>query len=49
MSSLEEGLMPGTLALDWSAFMPSILKSNSRFDELMGASHDTALVAVGNL
>jgi hypothetical protein len=48
MSSLEEGLMPGTLALDWSAFMPSILEGDSGFDELMGASHDTAPVAVGN-
>jgi hypothetical protein len=48
MLSLEEGLMPSTLALDWSAFMPSILKSNSRFNKLIGASHDTALVAVSN-
>jgi hypothetical protein len=49
MSFLEEGLMPGTLALDWSAFMPSILKGNSGFNELIGALHDTALVAVSNL
>jgi hypothetical protein len=49
MSSLEEKLMPGTLALNWSAFMPSILKGNSRFDKLVGASHNTALVAVSNL
>jgi hypothetical protein len=28
--------------------MPSILEGDSGFDELMGASHDTALVAVGN-
>jgi hypothetical protein len=49
MLSLEEGLMPGTLALDWSAFMPSILKGDSGFDELVGALHDTALVAVSNL
>jgi hypothetical protein len=48
MSSLEEGLMPGTLALDWSAFMLSILKGDSGFNELIGASHDTALVAVSN-
>jgi hypothetical protein len=49
MLSLEEGLMPSTLALDWSAFMPSILEGNSEFNELMGASHDTAPVAVSNL
>jgi hypothetical protein len=49
MSSLEEGLIPGTLALDWSVFMPSILKGDSGFDELIGALHDTALVAVSNL
>jgi hypothetical protein len=49
MSSLEEGLMPSTLALDWSAFIPSILEGNSRFNKLMGASHDTAPVAVSNL
>jgi hypothetical protein len=48
MSSLEEGLIPSTLALDWSAFMPSILKGDSGFNELIGASHDTAPVAVGN-
>jgi hypothetical protein len=48
MSSLEERLIPSTLALDWSAFMPSILESNSRFNELVDASHDTALVAVSN-
>jgi hypothetical protein len=29
--------------------MPSILKGNSRFNELIGASHNTALVAVSNL
>jgi hypothetical protein len=29
--------------------MLSILESDSGFNELMGASHDTALVAVGNL
>jgi hypothetical protein len=49
MSSLEEGLMPGTLALDWSAFMLSILKGDSGFDELIGASHDTAQVVTGSL
>jgi hypothetical protein len=49
MLFLEEGLMSGTLALDWSVFMPSILKGNSKFNELIGALHNTALVAVGNL
>jgi chemotaxis regulatin CheY-phosphate phosphatase CheZ len=49
MSSLEEELMPGTLTLDWSAFMPSILKGDSRFNELISASHDTAPVAISNL
>jgi hypothetical protein len=49
MLSLEEGLMPGTLALNWSAFMLSILKGDSGFNKLVGASHDTALVAVSNL
>jgi hypothetical protein len=29
--------------------MPSILEGDSGFDELIGASHDTALVAVSNL
>jgi hypothetical protein len=29
---LEDGLMPGTLALDWSAFMPSFLEGDPGFD-----------------
>jgi hypothetical protein len=49
MSFLEEELMPSTLALNWSAFMPSILKGDSGFNKLIGASHDTALVAISNL
>jgi hypothetical protein len=48
MLFLEEELISSTLALDWSVFMPSILKGNSGFNELIGALHDTALVAVSN-
>jgi hypothetical protein len=42
VSLLKDGLMLGTLLLNWSAFMPSFLKGNSRFEELMGASLNTA-------
>jgi hypothetical protein len=42
VSFLKDRLMLGTLSLNWSAFMPSFLKSNSGFEELMGASPGTA-------
>lgn len=48
MAVLEEGMMPGTLALDWSAYMPSVLEGDPSFDEAFGVSHDTARVDVGN-
>jgi hypothetical protein len=48
MAVLEEGMMLGTLALDWSAYMPSVLEGDSSFDEAFGASHDTARVDVGS-
>jgi hypothetical protein len=37
VSMLDEGLMPGSLALDWSAFMPSYLDGDPGFDEPFGA------------
>lgn len=45
---LEEGLMPGTLALDWSAFMPSFLDGDPGFDVSLDAPHDTAKAGVGS-
>jgi hypothetical protein len=45
---LEEGMMLGTLALDWSAYMPSVLKGDPSFDEAFSASHNTARVDVSN-
>jgi hypothetical protein len=35
VAQLEGGLMPGTLALDWSAFMPSALEGDPGFDEAL--------------
>jgi hypothetical protein len=48
VSLLEDGLMPGTSSLDWSAFMPSFLEGDSGFEELMGASPGTAQVVAGS-
>jgi hypothetical protein len=48
VSLLEDGLMPGTSSLDWSAFMPSFLEGDSGFEELMGASPSTAQVVAGS-
>jgi hypothetical protein len=48
VSLLKDGLMPGTSSLDWSAFMPSFLKGDSGFEELMGASPGTAQVVAGS-
>lgn len=31
VAQLEGGLMPGSLALDWSAFMPSVLEGDPEF------------------
>ncbi len=44
VSQLEDGLMPGSLALDWSAFMPSVLEGDPGFPLL----DDTATQAVGS-
>jgi hypothetical protein len=41
VSLLEDGLMPGTSSLNWSAFMSSYLKGDSGFEELIGASPGT--------
>jgi hypothetical protein len=46
---LEGGLMPGTSALDWGAFMPSCLEGDPGFDKLLGVPPNTALSAVGSL
>lgn len=44
VAQLEEGLMPGSLALDWSAFMPSVLEGDPGFPSF----DDTATGAVGS-
>ncbi|CAI6340399.1 unnamed protein product [Periconia digitata] len=38
VGNLEDGLMPGTLALDWSSYMPSVLEGDPLFDEAVLAS-----------
>lgn len=43
---LENGLMPGSSALDWSAFMPSVLEGDPGFDESLFG--DIGSTAVGN-
>jgi hypothetical protein len=45
---LEGGLMPGTSALDWGAFMLSCLEGDPGFDELLGVPPNTALPAVSS-
>ena len=45
---LEDGMMPGTSALDWSTFTPTFLDGDPAFDEWLSASHDTAQVAGGS-
>jgi Na+-translocating ferredoxin:NAD+ oxidoreductase RnfC subunit len=44
VAQLEEGLMPGSLALDWSAFMPSVLEGDPDFLSFEG----TGTGAVGS-
>jgi hypothetical protein len=46
---LEEGLMPGTLALDWSAFSSFYLEGDSMFDDFLVESHGTSVGGVGSL
>jgi hypothetical protein len=45
---LEEGLMPGTSALDWSAFSPSYLEGDPMFDDFLVESHGTSVGGVGS-
>lgn len=44
VAQLEEGLMPGSLALDWSAFMPSVLEGDPEFPSF----DDNEIGAVGS-
>lgn len=44
VAQLEGGLMPGSLALDWSAFMPSVLEGDPDFLSL----DNTGTEAVGS-
>lgn len=44
---LEDSIMPSTLALNQSAFMPSVLKVDLGFNKAFGASR-TAQASVGN-
>lgn len=37
MRNLEEGMMPGTLALDWSAYMPTYLEGDPEFEAMLAA------------
>jgi hypothetical protein len=46
---LEDGIIPGTLALDWSAYMLSFLDSDPSFDDLVVDSYGTVLAASGSL
>jgi hypothetical protein len=41
-------MMPGTLALDWSVFMPSCLEGDPGYVDALGASHDTAQVTASS-
>jgi hypothetical protein len=45
---LEEGLMPGTLALDWSAFSSSYLEGNPMFNDFLVELHGTSVGRVGS-
>jgi hypothetical protein len=49
MALLEDGIMPSTLALDWSAYMPSFLDSNPSFNSLVVNSYGTVLAASSSL
>jgi hypothetical protein len=49
VSILEERLMPGTLALDWSAFSSSYLEGNSMFNDFLVKSHSTSVGRVSSL
>jgi Na+-translocating ferredoxin:NAD+ oxidoreductase RnfC subunit len=44
VAQLEDGLMPGSLALDWSAFMPSVLEGDPSFPSF----EDTETRVVGS-
>jgi hypothetical protein len=46
---LEDRIMPGTLALDWSAYMLSFLDGDPSFDGLVVDLYGTVLVAGGSL
>jgi hypothetical protein len=48
MALLEDGMMPGTLALDWSAYMLSFLDGDPSFDGLVVDSYGTVLAAGGS-
>jgi hypothetical protein len=41
--------MPSTLALDWSAYIPSFLDSDPSFDNLVVDSYGTVPAASGSL
>ena len=42
VAQLEDGLMPGTLALDQSAFMPSVLEGDLGFPSLKNTRAEAA-------